>query len=657
MAAVSTLTAYPIFRLTLALATGIFLSERLFSGYLSVSFLWGCLLVGTALTAGLYFIGKYRSRFFFGGIISLCFIILGMLLSTLRVEQVRYDWLEEECVYTAIVEDIPQPKKKTLQAKVRVMARQDTLQNCWIPVDRSVLLYWMPDSLQDTPAIGDRICFQACIRRPASAALLTGFDYGRYLEVQGVSGTAVAFRGDWKLLKREAELTFRQRALLLRESIVQKYSEWGLTGEVLAVVSALTVGDKSDLTPEQKATYSAAGVSHILALSGLHIGILAMILGGILYPLRYLRGGKTGIALVIVSLLWGFAFMTGLSPSVVRAVTMFSLYIIASLFVEDRFSGGHALVLAAFLMLLYQPLYLFDVSFQLSFIAVLSIILFYPIFSSKSVRNKPLKYVWNTMAVSLAAQLGTLPLILYYFGAFPTYFLLSNLVVTPLAVCILGTALLALCLDISAGVGVSSLIVACLKGGVIALNETMTWVQGLSSSQFTSIYYSETQVVLSFLLIAFFYSCYRKWTFRRLLPFLIVLNVWLGTFLSDKLFPEQHYLCVARSSVYIKHGRELTLLDNSSGIYQVGSLSVGLIDDGRWREKQSAFPLELDYIYVCRGFKGSLSDLASVFSPRQILFDSSLNVRYKERLKDECRERGLSYAEVAEEGMLIALES
>ena len=84
---------------------------------------------------------------------------------------------------------------------------------------------------------------------------------------------------------------------------------------------------------------------------------------------------------------------------------------------------------------------------------------------------------------------------------------------------------------------------------------------------------------------------------------------------------------------------------------------MGLIDDGRWREKQSAFPLELDYIYVCRGFKGSLSDLTSVFSPRQILFDSSLNVRYKERLKDECRERGLSYAEVAEEGMLIALES
>lgn len=654
MEPVSTLVRYPVFRLTLSLATGIFLSEGLWAEHLSVSALFFCLLCAFAGVVVLYWVGRYRFRFLFGAMACLSMVSLGMLWSLLRVEQVRYDWPEEEQVYIALVEDIPQPKKKTLQTKVRVLARQDTLSDRWIAVDRSVLLYWMPDSLQETPTLGDRICFQANIGRPASAALLTGFDYGRYLEVQGVSGTAVAFRGDWIRLPRTGELSFRQRALFIREAIVEKYRAWGLKDEVLAVVSALTVGDKSELTPELKATYSAAGVSHILALSGLHIGILAMILTMLLYPLRYVRGGKTGTALAVVCLLWGFAVMTGLSPSVVRAVTMFTLYIIASLLVEDRFSGGHALVLAAFLMLLYQPLYLFDVSFQLSFTAVLSIILFYPIFSAKTVRNKPVRYVWNTMAVSLAAQLGTLPLVLYYFGAFPTYFLLSNLVVTPLAVCILGIALLALCLEALMGVG--GLLMTCLKIVVVGLNETMTWVQGLAASQFTSIHYSEGQVVLSFLLITAFYFCCRKCSFRRLFLCLSVLNLWLATFLYDRMCPEGDYVCLARSSVYAKHDKELTLLDSPSGIYRVGSWIIGVMDDGRWRSKQSDSRQVLDYMYVCRGFKGNISDLTRLFSPRQILFDSSLSTQYRKVLEAECREKGLSYAEVPEEGIQIAWE-
>lgn len=650
----STFITYPVFRLTVSLATGIFLSERLFSGGLSVACLFAAFLAFSLLAFGFYFLRPYRFRFLFGCTVCACFMCLGMLWATLRVGQVYYDWDEEEAVYTGVVEDIPQPKKKTTQATVRIQACLDTLSAQWKPVDRAVLLYWMPDSLQRPPQMGDRICFHACVKRPESASLLTGFDYGRYLEVQGISGTAVAFRGKWQVLSHSSGLSFRQKALLLREAVVESYRRWGLEDEVLAVVSALTVGDKSELTPELKATYSAAGVSHILALSGLHIGILAMILTGLLYPFRYIRGGRTGITMVIVCLLWGFALMTGLSPSVVRAVTMYTLYIIASFVVEDRLSGFHALSLAAFLMLLYQPLYLFDVSFQLSFVAVLSILLFYPVFSTRKIRVRPVRYLWNTMAVSLAAQLGTLPLILYYFGAFPTYFLLANLVVTPLAVCILGSALSALCLNMLWGVG--DWMVSGLETAVVCLNRTMEEVQGWSGSQFTSIYFSEIQVALGFLLLIALYGCMQKYSFRRLAFFLLVLNLTGATFVYERLHPDRQYVCFARSSVYTKNQKELTLLDTPSGLYTVGMWRIGLIDDIRWRNKQTdRQALLLDYAYICRGFRGSIAELTAVFSPRQVLLDSSLNPHYKEVLEAECREKGIAYADVPECGMLLAL--
>lgn len=143
------------------------------------------------------------------------------------------------------------------------------------------------------------------------------------------------FAGRWMRLEQAGSRGFRQQALLMREHVVRRYEEWGLDGDVLAVVSALTVGDKSDLTPELKATFSASGASHVLALSGLHIGILAGILTLLLYPLRLFPLGRSLTGVLTVLLLWAFAFLSGLSASVVRAVTMFSLYVGASFFWKD----------------------------------------------------------------------------------------------------------------------------------------------------------------------------------------------------------------------------------------------------------------------------------------------------------------------------------
>ena len=277
--------------MSVVLATGIFLSYLLQATDEWVPALLFLFVLSVLLCLLSYHINSYYRRFVFGLSAAGSFMLLGGNLYIIACNKVDYQWPSAESVYLGTVTDIPHRKGKTIQATVSVEHLKDTLSHEWKQVNREIMLYWMPDSVQSLKC-GDRICFFSRIRKPASDVDFSGFDYGRYLEIQGISGTAIAYAGHWKKLSQAGNPTFTQRALLLREQVVAIYRYWGLSENVLAVVSALTVGDKAELTQDLKATYSAAGASHILALSGLHIGILTMIFSWLLYPLRYVRGGR-----------------------------------------------------------------------------------------------------------------------------------------------------------------------------------------------------------------------------------------------------------------------------------------------------------------------------------------------------------------------------
>ena len=248
--------------------------------------------------------------------------------------------MEIPAIYKGIVESVPEVRGKTLRAEVRV-EMQRLSGDKWKRVDRNILLSWMPDSLSSPLACGDSVCFYAKVSRPFSEKELTGFDYGDYLLRKGISGTALAYAGNWRCTGKPHSLSFMQRAKVCQQKVVDVYQSWGLEEDVQAVVSALTIGEKSELTPELKAVYSAAGASHVLALSGLHVGIFSCILLWLFYPLTYLKHGRKMLALLVVCLLWGFAFISGLSSSVVRAVVMYSLY--TCLILSGRTFFGYAL--------------------------------------------------------------------------------------------------------------------------------------------------------------------------------------------------------------------------------------------------------------------------------------------------------------------------
>ena len=206
--------------------------------------------------------------------------------------------------------------------------------------------------------------------------------------------------------------------------------------EAYAVVAAMALGDKSALTQELRDVYSVTGASHILALSGLHLGIIYMLLSFFV-----LRRWKVLSQLLLVLSIWAFVFLVGLSTSVVRSAVMLSVYAVFSLGKREKMSVN-TLAFTAIVMLMLNPLSLFDVGFQMSFMAVFSILLFLPLldgFVSQEflMSHRIIKWAWGLTAVSCAAQIGVAPLIAYYFGRFSTCFLLTNFIVVPAAVVII----------------------------------------------------------------------------------------------------------------------------------------------------------------------------------------------------------------------------
>lgn len=237
-------------------------------------------------------------------------------------------------------------------------------------------------------------------------------------------------------IERTQQYFLHQRSLLL-----ERLETAGLSDDRYAVVAAMALGDRSALTKELKETYSKTGASHVLALSGLHLGIIYALLSMLVVGRRWQMITQVATVLSI----WAFVFLTGMSASVVRSAIMLTVYALLALGHRQKMSVN-TLAFTAIVMLLVTPKALFDVGFQMSFMAVFSILLFVPLFyrpfsAEYLMTHRAVSWLWGIVAVSVAAQIGVAPLIAYYFGRFSCYFLLTNFIVIPAATLILYLAL------------------------------------------------------------------------------------------------------------------------------------------------------------------------------------------------------------------------
>ncbi len=416
------LSDWPSLRLVLPLAGGIAFSNTIQDTGTLVHISCVLLIPAVAVVLTAFLLGK-RLPHLYGAGLFVCLFFSGCLLYGCYSMKVHIKWSDMSSVHNGHLIDWPQEKARSYRLDVEL---DDS-----VAAGRRIILYVPKDSAAVYAVPGMTVGFYGAIREPANSAD-AGFDYAGYLYRQGISGTLWVPSDRWTVVTAPDNISLKTKTMLLRHRMVEKLREWGLEGRSLAVAAAVSLGEKRALDDSLKQLYSNTGASHVLAVSGLHIGIICWLLGvlvpGILFPyrIRWLR------ELIVISVLWMYAFAIGLPLSITRALVMFSMFALCRSLGGDS-SPGNALALSALVILTVQPQGLFDIGFQLSYSAVAAILMFEPgirrLVEPKTVLGR---YFWGIAAVSLAAQLGTAPLIACHFGAFSTWFLLANIAVVPL---------------------------------------------------------------------------------------------------------------------------------------------------------------------------------------------------------------------------------
>jgi len=367
-----------------------------------------------------------------------------------------------------------------------------------------------------------------------------------------------------------SDRTLRESALTFRNQLEGLLDNSGLSPETIALLNALLLGNKKAVDKTIYKRYAKAGAAHMLAVSGLHVGIIYLLVSYLLFPLYYLKYGYELKYVLIVLALWGFAFITGLSPSVSRAVTMFTCFAFARL-VNRPTDSLNTLCLSWMILLLWDPYLIFRVGFQLSYAAVFSILWLQP---KLAALYKPRFYLdrvlWGIITVSTAAQVGVAPLAIYYFNQFPGLFLLSNVLLVPLLGVIIAGGLLLVALtslDLSFDLYVTVLDVLLIK-----MNAFIAWVSRQDSFTISGMYPDEIQVMLGVLLILMLGSWLQKrlikqLTFALLLTVLIVgYDVW-----TAQSRPRSEMVVFHKSGssiVGLRQGRSMLLLKRDSTAYR-----------------------------------------------------------------------------------------
>lgn len=271
------------------------------------------------------------------------------------------------------------------------------------------------------------------------------FDYGKYLEAKGVYGQIYTKPTAVKI-SNKIEKGILYYTSNFRNTIIENLAKSGFKKEELAVITALILGQQQDISPEVLRDYQYAGAVHILSVSGLHVGFILLFITFLLKPIPNTTLGNTSRLIIIIISLWLFAFVAGLAPSVVRSTVMFT-FIAIGMHLNRETNKFHTAIVSMFLILLFKPMFLFDIGFQLSYLAVFFILWLQPLLDKLwEPKNKIIGYFWDILTVSFAAQIGTLPLSIYYFHQFPGLFFVTNLILIPFLSIImaLGTLLMIL---------------------------------------------------------------------------------------------------------------------------------------------------------------------------------------------------------------------
>lgn len=435
-------TAYPLVRLAILFVFGMAMAD-FFVGFIE----WDRRVLLALLSVALIVMGlsfrikqKKSTAPVFGIATAIFCFLFGMTLYIEKCERVKVRVEDNVSFLRGTLEDFPVSHRKTLGLNVK---RNDgRIFHLYVPKRDSVVVseLHLGDTIMARPLHVKSTCLHDANMARTKEGDSSFSWYSDYLFYNGISATCYAPSGSYCFVRSDSELSLVARLRYIGKHAVKLYDEAGMDGEGAAIVEAMTIGEKSGLSKSLKDSYSHAGVSHVLALSGFHLTVIYFLLNILLLGRVTIRKWRWISRIVIILFVWAFTIMSGMPPSLVRSALMCSIMLLSSVFGLSGTSLASC-AFAALVMLVFNPLMLMDVGFRLSFISVVGICLVgVPLSFVFNTRNMLLNSVWGTISITIACTLFTAPLVAYHFGYFSLCSLFSNLLVSLFATAILAVS-------------------------------------------------------------------------------------------------------------------------------------------------------------------------------------------------------------------------
>jgi competence protein ComEC len=671
---------FPLARVTLVFIVGI-----VFTYYtqLSPKLVFSSLFIAALFSAVAYFWctqKPHHNRYFGLSIFGLAFAV-GMSTQTIHTDAYQKNHFtqlpnifEQQHTFTIVLKE----KLKNTANNQRYVALVNQIDST--KCSGKLLLNINKDSLHHSFIIGNRLQIQGSLYPNMAPKNPFQFDYGTYLKNKQIYGQLYANATQIKVSYR-IEKDVWYYAARIRNSIIDNLKKDGFKATELNVAVALLLGQQQDIDPEIIKDYQFAGAVHILSVSGLHIGFVLLFVTFILKPVPNNKKGSLLQLIVILYSLWLFGILAGLAPSVVRSVTMFSFVAIGQ-HLRRSVNGYHTLLVSILLILLVQPGFLFDVGFQLSYLALFFILWFHPLLSRLwEPKNKILNYIRDILSVSFAAQIGTLPLSLYYFHQFPGLFFITNLAIIPLTGFIMGLGVVVMILayfDLC-----PNYLSKALEWCLFVIDKIIHTIASFEQFIIKDIPFNSVFLLGSYMLIISSILWFEKRRFQRMIAILVsVIFIQIALLWNKYDSTNQREWIVFNSNkntfITERIGTKVTLFANDSllkiGVknqtlnnYLVGNFShlsaakkikntaffkghtILIIDSmGIYPKQQQA-----DILVLTQSPKINLDRLIQIHHPKEIVADATNYKSFQEKWKASCLKAKIPFHSTSEKGFYI----
>ena len=637
---------------------------------------------------------KFKIQSFQGLLLNCVLLSFGLLLTWNKDIRHTNDWYgnyykDSDFIVVRINEPLIE-KTKSYKADgfVESIINNDTAISC----KGKLLLYFAKDSSVNQLHYGDKILINKNLQQIKNSGNPGAFNYQRYAAFQQTFHNVFLKDKDWVLLKDKNVNGFKQFIFTAREKILSTLrTNLDAGKDELGIAEALLIGYTNDLDKDLVQAYSNTGVVHIIAISGMHLGLIYIMLVWLFARTPVIKRSKWMQALLILSCLWLFSLLTGGSASVLRSAVMFSFITLGKTIFTKHSSIYNSLAASAFAMLIYNLYYLWDVGFQLSYLAVTGIVIFQkPIYNLIYVKNKWVNKIWEMVAITLAAQILTFPVCIYYFHQFPNLFLITNLIAVPLSTLILFAEIALVAFSWIPFVGVylgklTGWLVWLMNKIILSINDfsfsvwdkipsniLSTWLLYLVVIGLSTWLMSKNKKVLWFsmtgLLAFVIVYAYGNWQIKNQQK-IIVYNVPQHqaidfvngnnyTFHGDSILLEDGML----QNFHLKPGRIALQLNNRTDsmtsvtsyepFYQFGNKRILIIDKPMFFEAQQQ-KINIDIIIISKSPKLYIPQLAAVFNCNQYVVDASNSLWKIGKWKKDCEQLHLQLHSVPEKGAFV----